>query len=78
MATDYISREAAIKAAFSLCRNTDYPFIDEIQNAIEEIPAADVVEVVRCGECIFRTSGYPSCQGRPKDWFCANGYGRNK
>ena len=39
---EFISRDAAIKAAFSLCRNTDYPFIDEIQNAIEEIPAADV------------------------------------
>ena len=40
------------------------------------IPAADVVEVVRCGECIYRTSGFPFCQGRPNDWFCANGYGR--
>ena len=76
MATDYIIREAVIKAAFSLCRNTDYPFIDEIQNAIEEIPAANVVEVVRCGECRHRTNGWPQCKGRPKDWFCADGLGR--
>ena len=43
---------------------------------IEDFHAADVVEVVRCGECIYRTSGFPFCQGRPNDWFCANGYGR--
>ena len=48
---DFISRETAIRSAFKLCRNTDYPFIDDIQNAIEEIPAADVVEVVHCKDC---------------------------
>ena len=49
---------------------------DSIQRACEAIddaPEADVVEVVRCGECRERTSGRPFCQGRPKDWFCANG-----
>lgn len=30
-------------------------------------------KIVRCGECVFRNSGRPTCQGRPKDWFCANG-----
>lgn len=45
--TEYISREAAIKAAFRLCNKTDYPFIDDIQNALEELPAADVRPVVR-------------------------------
>ena len=86
--TDYISREAAQIAYCELCGICRTPGKKECvegciqcmpkQNAIAAIPAADVVEVVRCGECIFRTSGYPSCQGRPNDWFCANGYGRNK
>lgn len=42
----------------------------------ETLPSADVAKVVRCGECIHRTSGKPSCQGRHKDWFCANGVRR--
>ena len=82
----YISHEATILALLDKGqRSRRYKIgeiwelnFDEIREAVETIPAADVVEVVRCGECIFRTSGYPSCQGRPKDWFCANGYGRNK
>ena len=32
-----------------------------------------LVEVVRCGECIYRTSNNQRCIGRRKDWFCANG-----
>lgn len=48
----------------------------KVLNIIDEQPTADVVEVVRCGECVYRTSGKPSCQGRHKDWFCANGVRR--
>lgn len=35
-------------------------------------------KIVRCGECVFRNSGRPTCQGRPKDWFCANGKKRGE
>ena len=56
----------------SLCEEV----IDATERVINRIPAADVVEVVRCGECVYRTSGKPSCQGRHKDWFCANGVRR--
>lgn len=35
-------------------------------------------KIVRCGECILRTSGRPTCQGRPKDWFCADGKKRGE
>ena len=45
---------------------------EQIEKKKEEA-LADVVEVVRCGQCVHRTSGKPSCQGRHKDWFCANG-----
>lgn len=76
MATDYISREAAL-ACFSdwIDRYGHEHSADEMieYQRIEDLPAADVVEVVRCGECRERTSGRPFCQGRPKDWFCANG-----
>lgn len=33
---------------------------------------ADVVEVVRCGECIHR-GNLQECDGRPLDWYCPNG-----
>ncbi len=33
---------------------------------------ADVVEVVRCGECIHR-GNLQACDGRPLDWYCPNG-----
>jgi NADH pyrophosphatase NudC (nudix superfamily) len=60
METEYITKEAAIRSAFKLCRNTDYPFIDDIQNAIEEIPAADV-RPVRKGHYIIDDMGDSSC-----------------
>lgn len=45
MAKDYISREAVLTVLDWDCASQD------ALNAIKAIPAADVVEVVRCGEC---------------------------
>lgn len=45
--TDYISREAALEAA-----KAHYPKANEMIAGIILIPAADVVEVVRCKDCI--------------------------
>lgn len=39
---------------------------------IKNLPAADAVEVVRCGKCVHR-SRRPNCAGRHPDWFCADG-----
>ena len=44
----------------------------------EPTPTADGKEVVKCGECAFRTSGAPNCQGRHKDWYCADGARRER
>lgn len=49
-----------------------------IANQILKQSTVDMVAVVRCGECVHRTSGRQFCQGRPKDWFCANGERRWK
>lgn len=38
----------------------------------------NAARIVRCGKCVFRNSGRPTCQGRPKDWFCANGKKRGE
>lgn len=45
---DYISREAAIKAA-----KCHYPKANEMIAGITLVPAADVVEVVRCKDCTY-------------------------
>lgn len=78
MFSDYISRDAAWNGIYNCPTKRDadgYIWVRTIDVAhkIDEIPAADVVEVVRCGECRERTSGRTFCQGRPKDWFCASG-----
>lgn len=42
-----------------------------------DMAKADLVTVVRCGECIHRHDPKRfSCQGRHKDWFCADGVRR--
>ena len=44
---------------------------------VYDAPTADVVSVVRCGECRFYDVEWKFCQhhrtGRSPDWFCASG-----
>ena len=42
---------------------------------IKNIPAADVVEVVRCKDCKNRFN-YGICEHRGDNWFC--GYGKRR
>ena len=73
---EYIEREAAIKRLerlFQLQAQT-------ARSIIEAIPAADVVPVVRCGECKHYDNGWchrvhnPTQYSKtPDDWFCADG-----
>ncbi len=51
----------------------DLPYKASVKRVLIQAPTADVVEVVRCGECIHRNSLRPSCTGRRKDFFCAYG-----
>ena len=53
--TDYIRREDAIKA---LCKKTCCPgvlcpdgYCVEVRGGVDDIPAADVVPIVRCKDC---------------------------
>ena len=83
---EYIKRAAALE---SLCTGCEYVPIDKKENCpyrftgcqeyanIFAIPSADVVEVVRCGECKHRTSGNPNCVGRNKNWHCPCGEKRD-
>lgn len=58
-----------------------YGMTEDGEAIINAIPAADVVEVVRCRECYFREldGADPVCTGAmayshtPDDWFCAAG-----
>lgn len=74
MAKEYIEREAAkhyAKHAYAKGLNVlDY---------IDEVPAADVVPVVRCKNCLnWKKDAYGGVCDRygarlDKDWFCAGG-----
>ena len=73
---DYIDRAALLKKVFpygGIDKKTYAINAKAVEKAIVDAPAADVVAVVRCGDCVHRTSGRPSCTGRQKDFFCANG-----
>lgn len=81
---DYIEREAAIAAAFSVTSLGDSAFRDvyDTVNRLRLIPAVDAVEVVRCGECKHsyeeiggRTCTYGVCVDClvAEDFFCADG-----
>ena len=53
--SDYIKREDAIKA---MARGLGIPytdFIDVAERCMDDIPTADVVEVVRCKDCKYRS-----------------------
>ena len=50
MAKEYIEREAVLNALYDNEYTTLCP-LDEVSSVIDAIPAADVVEVVRCREC---------------------------
>lgn len=72
---EYIEREAAIDATYAL------HFKDLIQEALRNLPAADVRHVVTCADCKWWTKQESSLQGRCEllqmyptgAWFCANG-----
>ena len=77
---DYISREEA-KRFFNLnFGGVSHAII--ASRLIDEIPAADVAPVVRCGDCIWWNKSENSIQGEcalngslypTSYWFCANG-----
>ena len=61
---EYIEREVAKNAfpkaeadAFENCRYCTCLDSGQIGEILDNVPAADVVEVVRCRECIHRPSG---------------------
>ena len=54
--SDYIKREDAIKAFDGRRGFSEYDFImwnDEVEERLNSVPAADVVEVVRCKDCRY-------------------------
>ena len=53
MAKEYIEREAAIKAIENDCSELVYYTKEDAIQCVKAIPAADVVEVVRCRECKY-------------------------
>ncbi len=65
--SDYIKREDAIREAVQAVDDWDGGYItsrdDMIEAYLNDIPAADVVEVTRCKNCEYYEDGY-CCFGR--------------
>ena len=80
MAKEYIERQRAIVDA---CNSLElYPSeYAKLEDTLNRIPTADVVEVVRCKDCAYWTKIKDSAQGRcalfchypTGSWYCANG-----
>lgn len=67
MQKEYIEREVvlALRKVFSDKENGNEHFLNGIETAIEfvqNIPAADVAEVVRCKDCKHWDTGYGFCK----------------
>ena len=56
--SDYIKREDVLNT-IAIEEEFDTPDLVRLASAIENLPSADVVEVVRCNDCnAYNTSGY--------------------
>lgn len=83
MMREYISREAAINKLLQCADDYDPDYSDitvaHAVSKIKEVPAADVVEVVRCKNCLrWKKYAYGGVCDRygvrlDGDWFCAGG-----
>ena len=82
--TDYILREAAIEVMYKDAEtHPDHTFWTTQNEALRNIPAADVRPVVLCRDCKWCHDGYCEkyddiipfgCANKPwEDWFCADG-----
>lgn len=62
-----ISKNQFWNRLISSCEE-NWASLDTIDEILSEMPAADVVEVVRCKDCIYHT-GYGECgNGRWDNW----------
>lgn len=90
MATDYISREAALKAICDKQRDHThwksnyelgkYQGANGYVEAIKSVPAVDVVEVVRCKDCAYYNQVAGFCEHLDTEMlihdYCSDGYRR--
>ena len=86
MATDYISREAAIEQIRALIDEKFENGVDDACYIVEHfVPAADVVEVVRCKDCKWWAKSTNSAQGQcilsnmlpTGEYYCGSGRKRD-
>jgi len=71
METEYISRDEARQAVVYAIELYPWEY-DALTKEINAIPAADVVEVVRCKECIYKDTCEYLCS-HDENWFCGDG-----
>ena len=84
--SDYIRREDALEIIDKLIEiHFDRKVVlAKVYSQVKDMPSADVVEVVRCGQCEYRDNENQFCYGRgfptqlvSEDGFCEKGKRRN-
>lgn len=69
--SDYINREMAADCIVLEC---DDVTLEQARQAIKDCPSADVVEVVRCKDCIFNNDGWCGADHLGSRWIEAEDY----
>ncbi len=67
---EYIERRAAREKCCSMCRWEGTENCEECEHPIDDIPAADVVPVVRCKDCRYQ---HACAFDAYDDFYCASG-----
>lgn len=71
--TEYITKEQAWEIVKIVARHADALTIAQADKALAAIPAADVVEVVRCKDCAGKKACYIWGIYLDDDDFCSKG-----
>lgn len=74
---NYIDREKTREIVCDFCRWAGTSNCEECEHPVDDVPIADVVDVVRCKECIHDNSNDPICPipwvKRMLDSYCSFG-----
>lgn len=78
MKDDSINRQAAVDAVLGVIPYDEY-WLEQVNKAIEALPPADTVEVVRCKDCRYGHRFFDVINGTTDSWIeCRNPDGLNR
>jgi hypothetical protein len=70
---DRLKEKCAESCKYVRVGNEEYLSVGDVCRIVDEMPSADVVEVVRCKDCKYRRKGLPYCGYFGETAFCSKG-----